>query len=173
MTDLEQRIVALIKGQTPPQTVAALLAALPGTAQATVFSKISVLLSAGELTRDDLPWRKDQASRTKAGRPRKQTKSLERKLKQWIDEDGKDRVAAMKELIALQMTGQELSGPPEPSDKESTILALRRQLAAVGRDWATEAFQALWSDSINATMEAVSHGTEEQGAADVGATPAG
>jgi hypothetical protein len=150
MTDLEKQIVALMKGPDPPQSVAALLKALEGTARATVFSKISVLLSAGELTRDDLPWRRDQESRTKAGRPRKQTRKLAGKLQQWIDEGGKDRVQAAKALMELQSISHEQVGPAEPNDKEGTIKALKSQLAAVGREWATEAYNQLWPNTTDA-----------------------
>ena len=149
-TELDQLIVKLMKSGSPPQTVKELVAACAPAKQATIFSKLSALLNSGELTRDELPWRKDQETRTKQGRPRKQQqKALEKKLQQWIDEDGKDRVQAAKTLMELRMTGQEVTGPVIPNDKEGTITALQQQLAAVGRDWATEAFNRLWPGGLN------------------------
>jgi hypothetical protein len=145
MTELDKQILQLMKSPTPPQTVKELVEACAPAKQATIFSKLSALLNSGELTRDELPWRKDQEARTKKGRPQKQKqKALEKKLEQWISEDGKDRVAAAKTLMELRMTGQEVTGPPPPNDKEGTIAALKQQLAAVGRDWATEAYEQLW-----------------------------
>jgi hypothetical protein len=152
VTELDRQILQLMKSSSPPQTVAELVMACAPAKSATIFSKLSALLNSGELTRDELPWRRDQATRTQAGRPKKdrQQRALEKKLEEWIDEGDKDRVAAAKTLIDLRMTGTEVSGPPPPNDKDGTIAALCQQLAAVGRDWATEAYQRMWpTEAVN------------------------
>lgn len=149
MTELDQKIVRLMKGPTPPQTVKELVEACQPCERNTVFSKISGLLNSGELTREDLPWRRDKDNRTKAGRPRDQKlKSLEKTVLAWVAESGKDRTAAGKLLLELRQISQEVLGPPVPDDKPATIAALRQQLAAVGKEWALEAFDLTWPGCV-------------------------
>lgn len=165
MTELDILIVQLMKGPTPPQTVKALVEACAPAAQATIFSKLSALLNSGELTRDELPWRRDQEDRTRRGRPKKrEQKALEKKIQGWIDEGGKDRVSAARALMDLRTLGQEVTGPPPPDDKDGTISALKQQLAAVGREWATEAFRQLWPETSDILMSAQEVTSGEEGA---------
>lgn len=151
MTELDRKILELMRSPTAPQTVKALVEACAPAKQVTIFSKISALLNAGELTRDELPWRKDKISRTRVGRPKK-LRALEDKLERWVDEGGRDRVGAARALIDLRSSGQEVSGPPPPDDKEGTITALSQMLAAVGREWATEAMQRTFPPGSHAII---------------------
>jgi hypothetical protein len=158
VTELDLKIIQLMKGASPPQTVRELLEACAPVAKATIFSKISGLLNAGEITRDDLPWRKDKDSRTKQGRPRdKKVKALEKQAESWAAEGGKDRVAAGKLLLEIRQSGAEVTGPPSPDDKEATVNALKRQLAAVGREWSMEAFNAVFPplDVVDIVMDPI------------------
>lgn len=160
MTETDLKIIALMKGENPPQTVRELVAAMAPIAQATVFSKISALLNAGELTRDDLPWRKDKEARTKQGRPRdKKLRTLEKQVEGWIGEGGKDRVAAGKLLQELRMVGAEAVGPPVPEDKAATIDALCRMMASVGREWTTEAYNRMFPSYDTLVVQEATNGS--------------
>jgi hypothetical protein len=169
---IEQEIVDAMKGADPPQTVKDLAARLTSYKPAYVYSKLSAVLNAGLLSRDQLPWRRDKGERTRKGRPRKlKDKRLERKLEGWVDEGGSDRVQAAKALMELRQTGADVTGPPVPNDKESTIRELSRQMVAVGRDWTFEALFLLWPELRAILLPEALNGPADQTAQSSGLEP--
>lgn len=140
MSELEQQIIAELRGPNPPLTVADLVRRC-GVKHITVMQRLSTMLSRGLITRDELSWRRDKLARTKAGRPKGALRGIQNKVKGWIEEGGKDRVQAARLLADLQQISTEQMGPPEPNDRRGTIEALKLQLLAVGKEWADEAYQ--------------------------------
>jgi hypothetical protein len=140
MPEVKERILALMRSATPPQTVAELVEKV-GAKPPTVYSGISALLNNGSLSRDELPWRKDRDVRTKQGRPRGThvNADLERKLQRIIETDDKDRVAAIRELRDLRSAGADALSPLIPNDNDAIKEALIRILKAAGREISRDA----------------------------------
>lgn len=167
METLAQKIVELLKGPDPPQTVAELVSRT-GNKPAAVYSKISGLLNTGALMKSDLPWRRGIDS-TGAGRPRKNSlKSLKRKLEKIIDEGAGDRVAAIKELRDLMTVGSEQFGPPPPDDRIGIVRELSRQMEAAGRDVCAEALEMAYPTSDTLESQEAVNGQEDANVAAVG-----
>jgi predicted ArsR family transcriptional regulator len=135
MSPLAQKVLALLRGEDPPATAAAISDTL-GVASSQVYVAISQLIKGGVLSQSDIPWRRGLPP-SKAGRPKGAVSGLHgiAKAAKYISENAEkdsDKVSALRLLTELQTMGGETAGPPPPGDTEGTIDALERIILAAG-----------------------------------------
>lgn len=119
------------------------LAGLLSAPYATITVGISGLLRKGIITYDDIPWRKGFVP--PASKPRidqASTSNIAEHLKRIINENGTDRVAALRALVEYNTLIATDTAMPKPGDTEAATAALIRILVAAGREVSAIAFRA-------------------------------
>ena len=145
MSAFDDKVLSLMRSTPVPATVVAVAEAM-GAKAPLVYSAISRLLNAGELTEDDLPWRANKVQKKR--RKRKDTLGMiAEQLKAIAEEGDKDRVAALRSLIELETMGAATEAAPAPNDRPGILAAVCRVLRAAGRDVSAEAFAMTFDDA--------------------------
>jgi hypothetical protein len=152
MTQAE-RILAAITGPDPPQSMHDLHAKVGGQMN-TCYQHIGRLLRKGTITPEMIPWRKFYRAGTTKPKPRPLTKiilpkptNMEQQLENWMNDGGKDRVAAARLLAEMRGMGTDAFTPPPVNDRDGELNALSRCMAAAGRDVTLEALRITFPEA--------------------------
>ena len=163
MQPLDKRILDLLRGPAPPQGPLELLKQCGAAHKAVMYSRLSMLLREGVIKQDDIPWRKGLPPSQK-GRARgvpKAFKDIARAAKRIVEDDGNDRVSALRLLADLRQATEDVSGPPPPEDIAGQTDALERIMLAAGPVITSIALARAWPKGIP-TMEAIPNGKAAQ-----------
>jgi hypothetical protein len=159
MATLAERVLEALQA-VPPPTGPAEIASKLGVQSSNVRTRISQLLADGVLKPNDIPWRGQLTSATGKGYRKRTSRDIAKRAEQIADEQGNDRVAALRLLHDIRTTSSDSFGPPSPDDREGIIKALSVQMAAAGREVSMEALAVAFPERDTIDTEA-ENGTKD------------
>lgn len=146
MNKMDQSILAAIRSPSPPQVLWDLIEVTGGNKNY-CNSRLATLIKDGTISIQELPWRKRKTYRHHGARSSTMG-DIEDRLDDIANENGKDRVTALKALAEIRSSSGDASSHPIPNDPETTLNALIRIMDAAGRPIVSQAFGRAFPSAI-------------------------